>query len=119
MVDSPIPTTSATRAPGMRLAMRLRTTIPMIVPMPRAVVYRLSSSRLSPMATTFCRIVPPTAGIPSRAGIWPMVMTTARPMTNPVTTDAARNCDRNPSLAAPATIRMPPTMSASPALSAT
>ena len=50
---------------------------------------------------TFSMIVPPTAGIPSRAGIWPMVMTTASPMTNPVTTDAARNCDRKPSLAAP------------------
>ena len=48
-----------------------------------------------------------------------MVMTTASPITKPVTTDAARNCERNPSLARPATIRMTPTMSASAALSAT
>ena len=64
-------------------------------------------------------IVPLTGGMPSRAGIWPTVITTARPMTKPVTTDAARNCDRNPSRAAPATIRMIPTMSASAALRAT
>ncbi len=63
-------------------------------------------------------IVPLTGGMPSRAGIWPTVIVTARPMTKPVTTDAARNCDRNPSRAAPATIRMIPTMSASAALRA-
>ncbi len=58
-------------------------------------------------------IVPLTAGMPSSAGIWPTVMTTASPMTKPVTTDAARNCDRKPSRAAPATTRMTPTISAS------
>ena len=48
-----------------------------------------------------------------------MVMTTARPITKPVTTDAARNCERKPSRARPATIRMAPTIRASAALSAT
>ena len=37
-VDSPMPTTSATRAPGMRGAIRLRTMIPMTVAMPSAAV---------------------------------------------------------------------------------
>ena len=64
-------------------------------------------------------IVPLTAGMPSSAGIWPTVMTNASPMTKPVTTEAARNCDRKPSRIAPATTRMAPTASARPALSAT
>ena len=64
-------------------------------------------------------IVPLTDGIPSRAGIWPTVIVTASPITKPVTTDAARNCDRKPSRAAPATRRMIPTIRASAALSGT
>ena len=64
-------------------------------------------------------IVPLTDGMPSRAGIWPTVMVTASPITKPVTTDAARNCERKPSRAAPATRRMTPTIKASPALSGT
>ncbi len=71
------------------------------------------------IVVTLAMIVAPPPGIPRRAGIWPMVMTTASPMTKPVTTDAARNCDRKPSLATPATIRMPPTIRASAALNAT
>ena len=65
----------------------------------------------------FWMIVPLTAGIPSSAGIWPMVMVTASPMTKPVTTEAARNCDRKPRRAAPATTRMAPTRMASAAVS--
>ena len=64
-------------------------------------------------------IVPLTAGSPRSAGIWPTVIVTARPMTKPVTTDAARNCDRKPRRAAPATTRIAPTMSASAAVSVT
>ncbi len=82
-------------------------------------MYGLTSSRFSAIETTFSMIVLPPDGMPSSAGIWPTVIVTASPMTNPVTTDAARNCDRNPSRAAPATIRMTPTMSASAALSDT
>ncbi len=37
-VESPIPTTSATRAPGIRGAIRLRMRMPRTVPTPRAVV---------------------------------------------------------------------------------
>ena len=64
-------------------------------------------------------IVPLTAGMPRSAGSWPTVMTTASPMTKPVTTDAARNCDRKPRRAAPATTRITPTMRASAGVSAT
>ena len=71
------------------------------------------------MDTTFWMIVLPPDGMPRSAGIWPTVMVTARPMTNPVTTDPARNWDRNPSRAAPATTRMTPTIRASAALSDT
>ncbi len=92
--------------------------IPSALTMPSAAVYRFTSSMPAAMVTTLSMIVLPPPGIPSRAGIWPMVMTTASPITKPVTTDAARNCDRKPSRATPATIRMPPTMSASAALSA-
>ena len=61
-------------------------------------------------------MVPLTGGSPSRAGNWLIVIVTASPMTNPVTTEAARNWERNPSRAAPATTRMIPTVSASAAL---
>ena len=57
--------------------------------------------------------------MPSKPGNWPIVIVMARPMTNPVTTETARNCDRKPSRAAPATTRIIPTTSASPALRAT
>ena len=118
-VDSTIPMTSATRAPGILGTRRRRMRIPIPLAMPRVAVYRFTSSRPAPIVVSFSMIVLPPPGMPSRAGIWPTVMTTANPITKPVTTDAARNCERNPSLARPATIRMIPTMSASAALSAT
>ena len=63
-------------------------------------------------------MVPSTGGIPSRSGNWPIVIVTASPMTNPVTTETARNWERNPRRAAPATTRMIPTVRARPALNA-
>ena len=57
--------------------------------------------------------------MPSNPGNCPIVIVMARPMTNPVTTESARNCDRKPSRAAPATTRMTPTTRARPALRAT
>ncbi len=114
--DNAIPVTSATSAPGIGRAKRLIRKIPTMQPIPSAAVYVLTSSRFWAIETTFSMIVFPPDGMPSNAGIWPTVMVTARPMTNPVTTEAARNCERNPRRAAPATMRISPTISASAAL---
>ena len=119
-VERTMPTMSAMSGPGMRGAIRLRSRIPTSEPTPRIAVIGSVSARTSwPIPTRRSRVVPTTGGMPSRPGSWPIVIVMARPMTNPVTTEIARNCDRKPSRAAPATTRMTPTTRARPALRAT
>ncbi len=63
------------------------------------------------------RIPPAEDGTPRSAGSCPMMIVIASPITKPVTTDLARNCDMKPSLATPAASRNRPTSRASIALS--
>ena len=112
-----MPTTSATSAPGIRGATRLRITIPTRDPTPRMAVAGVVRATVSGRCRHDLLDDRPTDRRDAEeAGQLADGDRIARPMTKPVTTDAARNCDRKPSRAAPATIRMRPTMRASAAL---
>ena len=116
-VERTMPTMSATSAPGTRGARRLRTQDADERADAEDGRGRVDQAdRLLDHADEALEVVPLTGGSPSRAGNWPIVIVTASPITKPVTTEIARNWDRNPSRATPATTRMIPTVSASAAL---